>query len=95
MVVNLCVMTNGHRDHGDKKWCATFTIGQFEGGQICFHESGFVFDSRPGDLLVFQSQKETHFNLHLNGIRSSVVFHSDRTMDLWADNYNRWSSHVY
>ncbi|KZP22967.1 hypothetical protein FIBSPDRAFT_672765, partial [Athelia psychrophila] len=64
MVVNLCACTKGHRDHGDKKWCTTFTIGDCKGGEICMHESGLVFDSRPGDMIVFQSQKETHFNLH-------------------------------
>lgn len=95
MVINLCACTKGHRDHGDKQWCATFTLGDFEGGEICLHESGLVFDSRPGDVLVFQSQDETHFNLHVKGTRGTVVFHSDRTMDGWVDNYNRWSSHVY
>ncbi|KAF7973342.1 hypothetical protein HWV62_15499 [Athelia sp. TMB] len=49
MVVNLCVMTNGHRDHGDKKWCATFTIGQFEGGQ-----ESFLYSSHRGKpTLIF------------------------------------------
>ncbi|KZP14040.1 hypothetical protein FIBSPDRAFT_702759, partial [Athelia psychrophila] len=91
MVINLCACTKGHRDHGDKKWCATFTLGDFEGGEICFHESGLVFDSRPGDILVFRSQDETHFNLHVKGTRSTIVFHSDRTMDSWVDNYNRWT----
>lgn len=102
MVVNLCACTKGHRDHGDKKWCTTFTIGDCKGGELCMHESGLVFDSRPGDMIVFQSQKETHFNLHMSGIRSTVVLHSDRSMDHWAGPgddtdppYNRWDKHVY
>lgn len=100
MVINLCACTKGHRDHGDKKWCTTFTIGDCKGGQLCLYESGLVFDSRPGDMIVFQSQRETHFNLHVNGIRSTVVLHSDRSMDSWAGDgaeeapYNRWINHV-
>lgn len=63
------------------------------------YESGLVFDSRPGDMIVFQSQKETHFNLHVEGIRSTVVLHSDQSMDAWAGDgvdppYNRWPGHV-
>ncbi|KZP09663.1 hypothetical protein FIBSPDRAFT_759671, partial [Athelia psychrophila] len=34
MVVNLCACTKGHRDHGDKTWCTTFTIGDFQGLEI-------------------------------------------------------------
>jgi hypothetical protein len=93
-VVNVCACTKGHRDHGDKKYCATFFIGSFEGAELCLHETGVVFDARPGEMIVFQSAKETHFNLHLKGTRCSIVFHSDRTGDIWADNYNRWGSHV-
>lgn len=104
MVVNLCACTKGHRDKGDKTWCTTFTIGKCEGGEICLHEAGLVLDSRPGDMIVFQSQKETHFNLHMKGIRSTVVLHSDRTMDAWTGGeetegddppYNRWGSHIH
>lgn len=96
LVVNLCACTKGHRDHCDKKnRCATFTIAECEGGEICLYDSGLVFDSASGDMLLFQSRRDTHFNLHLKGIRASVVLHSDREGDKWVDNYNRWSSHVH
>lgn len=94
-VVNLCVSTMAHRDVGDKQWCATFTVGSFEGGEICLHEAGLVFDSRPGDLIIFQSQRETHFNLHMKGVRCSLVLHSDRMGEKWADGYNRWNYYVH
>lgn len=64
------------------------------------HESGLVFDSRPGDMIVFQSQKETHFNLHMQGTRSTIVLHSDESMDDWCGDgvdlpYNRWNGHIH
>ena len=94
MVVNLCACTIGHRDTIDRLWCSTFTFGDPEGGEICFYELGLVFDSRPGNMLVFHSQRETHFNLHMKGVRGALVLHSDRVGDKWADNYNRWSAYV-
>ncbi|KAF7981009.1 hypothetical protein HWV62_35845 [Athelia sp. TMB] len=101
MVVNLGAVTKGHRDGGDKTWCGTFTVGDCKGGQICFYEAGLVLESRPSDFISFESQEQTHFNLHIEGIRGSIVLHSDRTMDSWSGDgeeeppYNRWGSHVH
>jgi hypothetical protein len=94
-VVNLCACTKGHRDTVDELWCGTYSDGVFKGGQIALYEAGIVLDSNPMEMVVFQSQKETHFNLHIQGIRTSIVAHSDRAGDSWGENYNRWSSHVH
>lgn len=40
-----------------------------------------VFHSRSGDIVVFQSQKETHFNLYMQGTTSTVLLHSDESMN--------------
>lgn len=102
MVVNLGAVTKGHRDGGDKTWCGTFTIGDCKGGQICCYEAGLVLESRPSDFITFESQEQTHFNLNVEGIRASIVLHSDRTMDSWSGDgeeeqhpYNQWGSHVH
>jgi len=93
-VINFCAATKGHRDTGDNGWCATVTFAACEGGQLCLYELGLVFDCAVGDLLVFQSSKQTHFNLHIKGIRGSLVLHCDRMGRKWGDNYNRWGSYV-
>jgi hypothetical protein len=32
-----------------------------------------VFDSAVGDMIVFQSSKQTHFNLHIRGPRVAGI----------------------
>lgn len=93
--LNICVCTKAHRDSTDKSWCTAFTIQDCKGGQICLHESGLVFDSNHGDMLVFRSEKDTQFNLHFEGIRTSLVLHTDAGGANWVDAYNRWDKHVH
>jgi uncharacterized protein YfaT (DUF1175 family) len=97
MVLNVCACTKAHRDKGDKNWCTTFTLGDCKGGQLVLHELGLVFEAEPGDMIVFQSATQTHFNLHMKGIRASLVLHSDRMGDMWSEySYNRWGpKHVH
>lgn len=94
-VLNFNVATAAHRDVGDKHFCAVFTFQQCVGGELGLYEPGIVLESRSGDLIIFQSCKVTHFNLHFQGIRASLVLHSDKTGDQWAENYNRWDGVVY
>ena len=72
-----------------------FTCQQCIGGELCLYEPGIVLESQAGDLVIFQSCKVTHFNLHFEGIRGSLVLHSDKTVDEWAENYNHWDGVVY
>ena len=71
------------------------TLAACEGGQLCLYELGLVFDSAVGDMVVFQSSKETHFNLHIRGVRASLVLHCDRMGDKWSNNYYRWGPYVH
>jgi len=70
-------------------------MGNCVGGQLVLHELGLVFDCLPGDMIVFQSCNQTHFNLHMEGVRASLVLHSDRQGLRWGENYNGWEGHVY
>jgi len=95
VVINFCASTKAHRDTGDKGWCTAITFAACEGGQLCLYELGLVFDCGVGDMVVFQSSKQTHFNLHIKGIRASLVLHSDRMAEKWGDHYNRWGPYVH
>ncbi|KAK0499761.1 hypothetical protein EDD18DRAFT_1103064 [Armillaria luteobubalina] len=56
------------------------------------------FDKLPWDILIFPSGRITHFNLHFDGLRGSVVLHSDKGGDAWAQDeergYNGWAHAV-
>jgi hypothetical protein len=93
-VINFCACTTAHRDPGDNEWCVAITFAAGEGGQLCLYELGLVFDCDVGNMIAFQSSKQTHFNLHIKGVRGSLVLHSDRTGAKWAENYNDWPNYV-
>lgn len=94
-VLNFGVSTKGHRDHGDDGVCAVFTFQNCSGGEICLYEPGLVFESGDGDLIIFQSKKITHFNQHFDGIRGSLVLHSDAAGRVWGERYNDWNPHIH
>ena len=94
VVINFCVSTNAHRDRLDKKICVIIPFGEWEGGEICLYELGLVIKLKPGDILVFPSSDITHFNMHFNGLRGSLVLHSDRLGDSWVEGYNGWRKHI-
>ncbi|KAJ7169086.1 hypothetical protein C8R43DRAFT_876548 [Mycena crocata] len=93
-VLNLCVSTWAHRDHGDKRLCVVLPFGNFVGGQLCLYELGFKFDLKVGDCLIFPSCDITHFNMHFLGKRGTLVLHSDQQGDLWARNYRGWGAYI-
>ncbi|KAJ7500567.1 hypothetical protein B0H11DRAFT_2189430 [Mycena galericulata] len=78
----------------DKRICLVVPFGTFTGGQLCLYETGFCFNLKPGDVLVFPSCDLTHFNLHFKGQRGTLVLHSDRQGDSWVRTCNGWSTHV-
>ncbi|KAI9058422.1 hypothetical protein FKP32DRAFT_1680827 [Trametes sanguinea] len=63
-VININVSTKAHRDWGDLSGCLVMPIGTFKGGDLCLEEPGLVVPLRSGDMVVFQSHRTTHFNLH-------------------------------
>ncbi len=96
-VINVGVSTNGHRDGFDKLACAVILFGDWKAGELCLYEAGYVWRLKPWDVLIFPSGCITHFNLHMTGLRGSLVLHSDNRGDSWASGeddsafeYNGW-----
>lgn len=93
LVINLNVVTQGHRDAKDKSMCLVLAIGDFTGGDICLYEPGLVISLRNGDFILFPSFRLTHFNLHFVGQRASMVLHTDKEMDKWTQGgRNGWET---
>ena len=93
-VLNLGVATDGHRDRGDLRICMVSPLGHWTGGELVLHEARLVLALRPGDLLFFPSNRLTHFNMHCQGQRVSVVAHTDRACDAWLDHGFGWGAHL-
>jgi hypothetical protein len=93
-VLNLQVSTEAHRDVGDTAICVVVPFGSWKDGGIVLHEPRVLIDLSPGDILIFPSYKITHFNLHFEGIRFSLVMHSDRQGQAWVEDRNGWQNHI-
>jgi hypothetical protein len=89
-VINVSVSTRAHRDRFDKLFCVVIPFGKWTGGELCLYEPGFVFRLQPWDILIFPSCDVTHFNLHFEGTRLSLVLHSDKYGDQWVRDGNGW-----
>ncbi|KAJ7247199.1 hypothetical protein B0H12DRAFT_1073020 [Mycena haematopus] len=89
-VINLGVSTEGHRDEGDDLLCVTFWDGDSQGGELGMFEPGLLLRTRQWDATIFSSCKITHFNMPINGIRISLVLHSDKYGKNWVANQNNW-----
>ncbi|KAG1768750.1 hypothetical protein EV702DRAFT_979241, partial [Suillus placidus] len=85
LVVNLNVSTMGHRDRFDKDLCLVLPIGEFLGGALAMFEQRLVVELRNSDFMLFQSTSTTHFNLHYEGKRASLVCHTDRGFEQWKE----------
>ncbi|KAJ7506796.1 hypothetical protein B0H11DRAFT_1706915 [Mycena galericulata] len=92
--LNLRVATDGHRDPLDKDYCLIIIISECEGGELCLYELGLVAGLKTGDVFIFPSCYVTHFNLHFNGLRATLVLHTDRHGDQWAKNGGGWGKRV-
>lgn len=89
------MVTSAHRDAKDLKACLVLVIGTHTGGELCLMEPGIVLPLRSGDLVIFQSPKVTHFNMHYKGVRASLVLHSDREGLKYAMDHNMWNRNNY
>lgn len=90
-MLNIAACTWAHRDKGDKRLCLVVPFGDFKGGQLCLYETGFSFNLKLGDVLIFPSCDLTHFNLYFTGKRGTLVLHSDRQGDSWVRDAHGWS----
>ncbi|THU91033.1 hypothetical protein K435DRAFT_675017, partial [Dendrothele bispora CBS 962.96] len=94
-VLNINVMTEVHRDKGDKNGCIVLVLGQHQGGDICFQEAKLVVETAHGDMVTFCSDEVTHFLLPYKGVRASVVIHSDKISSEYQKNGCGWDSNNY
>jgi len=96
LVLNINVTTLAHRDPADEKFCLILVISDYEGGELCFIETGLVLGLKLGDVVIFPSMKLTHFNAHFRGYHVSLVFHSDKHFRRWVEDNNGWvgNSHL-
>lgn len=93
-ILNVGVATDAHRDPGDKGPCAVFSLGEYTGGELVLEELGLVVDHKPGSMVFFASKHLTHFNLHYEGIRASVVLAHDSHSDRWLKDWNGWGPFI-
>lgn len=84
------VTTRIHRDRGDQDICLILVLSDCKGGDLCLMEPGLVLQLDHGDIVIFPSADISHFNLHYQGKRASVVFHSDRAGANWVKDRNGW-----
>ncbi|KAF8207540.1 hypothetical protein K438DRAFT_1755576 [Mycena galopus ATCC 62051] len=89
-VINVSISTKTHHDRFDKLFCVVIPFGDWTGGELCMFEPGFVFRLQPWDMVLFPSCDITHFNLDFEGVRLSMVLHSDKYGDQWIRNGNGW-----
>jgi hypothetical protein len=95
-VLNINVVTRAHRDPKDlNKICLVLVIGDHIGGELCLIEPGLVLPLGSGDIIVFPSGLITHFNLHYQGTRASLVLHSDGAGKQWVEDKMGWMDHNY
>ncbi|KDQ50669.1 hypothetical protein JAAARDRAFT_141616, partial [Jaapia argillacea MUCL 33604] len=95
LVVNLDVTTKGHRGRKDHLLCVIISWGTHKGGGLGLFELGLVFNTNAGDTLIIRSYQLTHFNLHFNGERGSIVLHANASFHSWIKDRNRWEENMF
>lgn len=95
-VLNLNVSTLIHRDWKDLNLCMVIVISEdCIGGDLALLEPGLVLELRNGNAVLFPSGKISHFNTHYQGMRASLVFHSDSSSQGWIKDRNGWDGNIY
>ncbi|KZO90004.1 hypothetical protein CALVIDRAFT_430995 [Calocera viscosa TUFC12733] len=92
-VVNIHCCVTAHRDDQDPDGgvCVLLVFGNFKGGQLVLYEPGLVLKVEAGDMVIFPSMSLTHFTLHFQGRRGTIVMHGDRSWEGWQQDYNGWA----
>ena len=93
LVVNYGAATEAHKDR-DMGFCVVLVLGDCKGGSLVLKEPALALDLKPGSIVAFPSDRITHFNEHFEGLRVSVVLHTEKDMIPWMENYNGWSHRV-
>ncbi|KAJ7483744.1 hypothetical protein B0H11DRAFT_1914615 [Mycena galericulata] len=86
IVVNLNACSDAHLDGLDlHKRCVVIPLMEdCQGGGLVLHEARLVLDLHTGHVVLFPSGRYTHFNLHYQGVRASLVFHTDAASKQWT-----------
>ncbi|KAJ7098401.1 hypothetical protein C8R44DRAFT_748233 [Mycena epipterygia] len=85
IVVNINACSDVHRDVMDLyKCCIVIPLQKCEGRGLVLHEARLVLDLCTGHAVLFPSGRFTHFNLHYQGVRVSLVFHTDSNSKMWV-----------
>jgi hypothetical protein len=95
LVLNVNVSTRVHRDGKDASGCLVLPAGTFQGGELGLVEPRLVFQLQTSNLFYFHSDEVTHFNFHYEGMRISLVLHSDRSGVGYREDLNGWDRHIY
>ncbi|KAJ7587073.1 hypothetical protein C8J56DRAFT_890976 [Mycena floridula] len=90
-IININVTTDGHLDINDRDLCVVVPFAEWKGGQIVFYQLGLVVDLGPLDIIIFPSNRITHFNLRHWGKRGSVVASTDKGFDAWVKDKNGYA----
>ena len=94
-VINFNVATSIHRDN-DRGFCVVLVVSEnCQGGALCLEELGIKLDLANGDVVIFPSQKISHFNTHFKGERVLIVFHTDAESEVWIKHRNYWKNSLF
>ncbi|KAJ7764542.1 hypothetical protein DFH07DRAFT_939066 [Mycena maculata] len=93
-MLNFRVVTDAHKDALDAKWCLIIFVKRGFGAELCLYELGVKVKGKTGNMLAFASRWTTHFNTHFQGQRCTLVLHTDKEGDDWAEDTGGWADHV-
>ncbi|TFK16552.1 hypothetical protein FA15DRAFT_432567 [Coprinopsis marcescibilis] len=88
MALNHNPCTLQHFDGGDAGSAIVIAFIKGKGGQLVLVELGLVLELESGHIVIFPACKLSHLNLHYEGFRVSMVFHSDCSSQAWLRNRN-------
>ena len=95
LVVNLGAQLEGHLDPTDDGGCLIVPFGEWEGAELCLYNAGLVLELRSGDGVVFPSDRISHFNLLMSGLRGSLVMATDKGLRAWRKTRNCWEHAIH
>ncbi|KAF8824192.1 hypothetical protein HHX47_DHR8000130 [Lentinula edodes] len=95
IVFNINVSTLAHRDKNDKSACICITVGNPQGGELDLYEPKLLLETCNRDVVVFHSDRYTHFNLPYSGTRGSIVIHADKTGVSYQKDGFGWFDNIY
>ncbi|KAJ6523640.1 hypothetical protein B0H19DRAFT_1085702 [Mycena capillaripes] len=69
---------------GDKKLCLVVPFGSFTGGELCLYETGFCFDLKLGDVLVFPVQGVHWYYIQIVRVTAGLGIVTDGLVTLFV-----------